>query len=175
MALTELLATCGQVAPGASSVFYIIEAHDVESIPAVGVDGITVASDIVCKTGKKFVTIEGAPETQEFKASGSGDPGFVSVSNEFMFSIPGISVAKKDLMRTLVSCPVIILFKNKSDASGRYTILGSKEDPAWLSKADYSTGRKVGDKNVFDYVVRDLSGKDLNQYTGDIDSLLIPA
>ncbi len=175
MALADILATCGQNAPGVNSVFYIIEAHDVQTIPPVGVDGMTIATDIVCKTGKKFVKIECAPQTSEFNATGSGEPNYISVANEFMFSVPGISVDKKNLLRTLVGCPVIVLFKNKGDVADKYTLLGNLDEPAYLGKVDYKSGKTTGDKNGYDYMIKDFSGKDLNYYTGDIESLLVAA
>lgn len=134
--------TCG-ANTGGTTKLYVIAYEDVESIPAVGADGVTITGDIVPKAGKTFVEWEFAQDTGEIKFKASGDIGSQAYEVTKELYIPTYTPAIGAVLNSALNRRFIIIFE---DGNGQMAVGGDMRRPMTLEQ-DYGSGKKFNDKN----------------------------
>lgn len=172
--ISDVINACGGVTPGISTTILLAEAHDVLTIPAVDTTGLFIATDIVCKTGKKFSVIEAVIDTSGDMSEVSGDPGFKSFKNAIRFMVKDWKGdSNRTLMNALAGCGIIAIFQDPD--SKKYYKIGSLERPAQAETVKGDSGLKSGDKNATEYSIYETSKTTIVEYRGDIADLKVAA
>jgi hypothetical protein len=148
---------------GTAGKVYAIPASDVETIPAAGPDGVTVATAIVCKTGKKFAEIYMTSETGEVKDVEVGERDGGSFETNLEWWSPAISAELLALKSQFANGGFIFLVK---DSNNVMRIVGSKDHPAYREPGEVTTGKAPKDRRGASFKFKASSPKPALIYTG---------
>ena len=129
-ALAEIARLCEQHSLGISTSIDIVEACDIESMPAPDADTNTISGDIVLKTGTQWYNwkIGGAAEYNYNSIGTKGNQSFENVLTTF---IPLVRDAISHLLNTIVNGEFVIRF---SDVGGTYRLIGTEFSPAMIAE-----------------------------------------
>jgi len=129
-ALAAIARLCEQHALGISTSIDIIEACDIESMPAPDADTNTISGDIVVKTGKQWYNWK-IGGNAEFNYNSVGSQGNQSFENILTPFLPLVRDAITHLLNQIVNGEFVIRF---SDIGGEYRLLGTEFSPAMVAE-----------------------------------------
>lgn len=155
-ALTAVTRTDGTKAtPGINTILFFALAADILTLPAVGsstpAEAITIATDIVFKTGKKWLRQYCTREMGKRMSKLAGVEDCKGWENTVDLSFPGSTaemLGNLDIMKNS-SCVFLVVDKN-----GKRRLLGSLEDPALVSSAEDDSGDKFDSYNGTKVTIR---------------------
>lgn len=128
--------------PGGTVRLLVIPFEDLESIPNPGVDGVTISTDIVPKTGKGFAEWEFAQDTGQITSKVSGEQGSQVYEVEKKVYISSITPEIQSVLQKCVNRRLIII---TVDGRGQMIIGGDMLRPMSLEQ-NQTTGAKFNDK-----------------------------
>lgn len=150
--------------PGGTTKLFVIPFEDVESIPAPGPDGVTVATDIAPKAGKAFAEWEFAQDTGQITAKVTGDQGSQVYELEKKIYISTITPEIQAVLQACVNRRFIIVVV---DGRGQKVIGGDLLRPMSLEQ-NQTTGAKFNDKSGTELTFKCGSSHAPYFYTGAI-------
>ena len=121
---------CAVAALGIANAIDIIEACDLDSIPAPDADTHTVSTDIVVDTGKNWFQwkIGGEPE---FNSTSIGTKGSQSFRNVLTTFIPGTRDQVEHQLNKIINGEFVIRFRDKN---GLGRIFGDDNSPVMIAE-----------------------------------------
>lgn len=155
---------------GTAGKVYAIPASDVLSIPAPAAGGLTVATAIVCKTGKKFAELYMTSDTGEVKDVEVGERDGGSFETMLEWWSPAISDQLLRLKSQFANGGFIFIVK---DSNAVFRIIGSKDHPAYREPGEITTGKGPKDRRGASFKFKASSPTPALIYTGVIP--LVPA
>lgn len=131
---------------------------------------VTYATAIIMKAGKKFQEIYCTLEEGELKSTFAGNRDGKGKENMLEISFPGNDADFLGFEAYAANRDFIFLVKEKN---GKYRVLGSLEDAAYLESGDATSGKKIADgrKNVLTFKASGPTAPPI--YTTDVAALLI--
>jgi hypothetical protein len=131
---------------------------------------VTLPGAIVMAVGKKFQEIYCTLEEGELKSTFAGNRDGKGKENMLEISFPGNDADYLGFEAYAANRDFVFLVKEKN---GKYRVLGSPEDPAYLDTGDATSGKKIADgrKNVLTFKASGATAPPI--YTTAVASLLI--
>lgn len=162
--LAAIAKFCEQYALGLSTSVWIIEACDVESIPALVADDHRIATDITLKAGKVWFQWKIGDTDAEYGYTPSGQRGSRSFDSTLTFFIPVIRSTVEHTFNKILNGEFIVVFQDKE---GNKQLLGTLVNPVTFAD-DGLTGVKNGESNGTTCTVQQLGGRTAVFYDGAI-------
>jgi hypothetical protein len=154
---------CGPNAGGMTD-FYIARRSDILSIPAVGADGVTISTDIVMKSGKKFAKWSNEIDFHDLNWKTEGDAGSQTITQELNIYISRFKAATDKEFNNAINGKFIVI---SVDPNGTKRIGGNLLRPLTLN-FDAKSGKKNTDKKGTDIKATAGTGHVPFYYTGVI-------
>lgn len=154
---------CDANPPGVQATLYVAPVGEITTFPAVlGTstmgDKVTLAANIDFTgqaTGKGyFRTMPIVLETGGIEEKASGEIGSIGVETMLKFRINGSDAAQKQWRNELMNSPCVYIVIDKK---GVRHVVGTKDDPAFVTEISGGTGAKLGDVRGFEYSIRATS------------------
>lgn len=144
VSVDDIVEVCGPNPGGMRKKLYVVRQKDLTTIPAPGVDGITIATDITPVATKGFAVWDFAQNTGELKIETEGEMGFTSLKASITFSVPRNSPVVKKVLSNALNIPLVVIVVNADDSM---QILGDLNNGCYLTY-QYGSGKKGGDPNM---------------------------
>lgn len=170
------LLTAENTGPGVGEVVYLapVSHFDVDGIKAPAApfsapgDEVTIKTDHVFLTGKKFAKVQLAPDTNSLSASSVGDKGFKKLAVEVTCVVPGSYAEVHEAVKNWMNTPLVVLVPDAECASDLYYQLGSKCIGAWIEPT-FNTGTTADGRKGYEIKIT-YSGGYIQNYTGTIET-----
>lgn len=180
LALNDLLFTQGKDnLAGTVGEVYVCPSDDINTLPALtaATSLKTAATDIACKTGKKFSRVYFTDETGMYTPKTIGQRDGKGRESKLMGRYPALGTALADFIRQYQNAPCVVIFRLA--ATGKLYALGisqldiattalSLSIPAYFEEAEGSSGDKRESQNGTTLGWRYAGSHDAVEYAGTI-------
>lgn len=150
--------------PGGETELYLVRKSAIVSIPAVGPDGVTIAGNIVMKTGEGFAKWDTLIDNSELSHKTVGEIGSQSVEQTLEVFIPRARVNIDAEIQKAINGSFIVI---SVDAQGQKRIGGNLLRPMSMVH-DYKGGKKNTDRRGTTLTFTSGAGHVPFYYTGTI-------
>jgi len=133
---------------------------------------IEYADPIIMKTGKQFFPLYSTLETAELTTALTGSRDGKGRENSLKISYPGNDSNFLGFEAYVTNRDVIFLVKEKN---GKWRVLGSLEDPAYLDVDAGTSGAKISDSRKTELTFKAPAETSCPVYISDVGDLLAPA